>query len=104
MSFIRFGKKIENRQFDYIPRFYDPDKEELEQRLKRYNASPGDTDLAKVRIKGGFRRAYRTDNSYTSNSQKRSNRILMVTLIGLVALSYVFIMNYLPRIIVTLGL
>ncbi len=101
MSFLRFGKKIKNRTFDYIPKYYDQDKEELEKRLKRYKPQPGDTELTKQRIRGGFRRKYNTKDEYVSRSQKRSNLILVATLIILIILTYVFLSEYLPRIVAT---
>jgi ATP/ADP translocase len=30
-----FFKKIKNRQFDHVPRFYDPSKDETEKRKKK---------------------------------------------------------------------
>ena len=101
MGFLNFGKRIKNRKFEYIPRHYDQEKEELEERLKRYKPSAGDPELTKERIRGGFRRKYRTKDEYTSKSQKRSNRILFATLVVLLFLTYIFLTEYLPRIIAT---
>ena len=99
MSFIRFGKRIKNRSFDYVPRYYDQEKEELEKRMKRYRSKPGDTELSKERIRGGFRKTYRVKDDYTSRTKKRSNLILLATLIILIFLTYIFLMDYLPKII-----
>lgn len=101
MGFLNFGKRIKNRSFDYVPRFYDQDKEELEKRLKRYKPQEGDMELTKERIRGGFRRKYQVKDDYTSKSQRRSNRILMITLVVLILITYVFLTEYLPRIIAT---
>ena len=99
MGFINFGKRIKNRQFDYNPRFYDPDKEALESRLKMYKAEAESSELAKERIRGGFRRKYGTKNDYTRAANKRSNMILLATLVSLILITIFFIMEYLPRII-----
>ena len=102
MGFIQFGKRIKHRSFDFIPRYYDQEKEELEQRLKRYRAEPSDTEMSKERIKGGFRKKYRTKDEYTSKSQKRSNTILLTVLATLVFISYLFLTRYLPKIVAML--
>lgn len=99
MGFINFGKRIKNRQFDYNPRYYDPDKEALESRMRAYKAEADSSDLAKERIRGGFRRKYGGKNEYTRAANRRSNRILFFTLIALVLLTLFFISEYLPRII-----
>ena len=101
MAFLNFGKRFKNRSFEFIPRYYDQEKQELEKRLRRYKSSDGDTELAKERIKGGFRKKYRVKDDYTSASQKRSNRILFATLIVLVIITYIFLTEYLPKIIAT---
>lgn len=99
MALFQFGKKIKHRKFDYIPRFYDPVKEEMDGRLKMYSAEAGDTNLMKARIKGGFKRKYRSDNDYIQNSRKRSNRILIVTIVLLLVITFIFISEYLPKLI-----
>jgi len=99
MGFLSFGKKIKNRRFDYIPRYYDPDKEEFEQRMKLYKRQGSDTELAKQKIKGGFRRSYRVGNDYSQEASKRSNRILLMTIAFLLLITFYFISEYLPRII-----
>ncbi len=99
MGLFQFGKRIKNRQFDYIPRFYDPDKEELESRLGRYNQNSTNVDLTKVRIKGGLRRKYRVSNEYSQSIRNRSNKILLFTIVILLLITFYFISEYLPRII-----
>lgn len=99
MSFFRFGKKIKHRQFDYIPRYYDPDKEELEARINSYRSENENAEVMKARIKGGFRRKYRSENDYIRNSRQRSNRILIITLVALLLLTALFISEYLPKIV-----
>jgi hypothetical protein len=99
MGFLSFGKKIKNRRFDYIPRYYDADKEEFEHRMKMYKREGSDTELAKEKIKGGFRRSYRVGNSYSQEASKRSNRILLLTIVFLLLMAFYFISEYLPRIV-----
>lgn len=99
MSFFQFGKKIQHRSFDYIPRFYDPDKEELENRVNRYNRSATNTEISKERIRGGLRRKYRVSNEYSQAVRNRSNKILLFTIVILLLITFFFISEYLPRII-----
>ncbi len=101
MGFINFGKRIKNRQFEYNPRYYDPDKEALEGRLKMYKAESSSSELAKERIRGGFRRKYGVKNDYTRAANRRSNRILLITLAALIIITIFFLTEYLPRIIAT---
>ena len=99
MGLFQFGKKIKHRQFDYMPRYYDPDKEELQRRLSRYNQNATDVDLSKERIRGGLRRKYRVSNDYSKNIRNRSNKILLFTIATLLLVTFYFINEYLPLII-----
>ena len=96
-----FGKKPKHRSFDYIPRYYDPDKEKLRARLKKYDEEEkGDPEFMKQRIKSGFRaRGIIVDSEYRSKRVKKSNLILLTILIVLICLSYIFLTKYLPQII-----
>ncbi len=102
MGFISFGSKIKNRRFDYVPRYYDPEKEEREARIKQYTKeySESDTELAQSRIRASFRKKYRVkEDAYMSKSKKRSNRILMMVLVLLLIVCYIFLTEHLPRIV-----
>lgn len=99
MSFFSFRKKIEHRRFDYQPRFYDPDREEFEQRMKLYKREGNEVDLTKQRIRGGFSRNYRSNSHITGAARRKSNRILLMTLAVLLLLAFIFINRYLPQII-----
>jgi len=87
MGLPSFGKRVKNQKFNYIPRHYDPAKEDLEERLRM--ASPEDSsDLAKMRIKSGFKRKAR-GNKDLEKSLKRSANIRLVVIIGiLIAITY----------------
>ncbi|CAG0907556.1 unnamed protein product, partial [Cyprideis torosa] len=83
MSIGRFFKVPRHRQFDYKPRFYDPDKEELEARLRR--AKPlddSDPEAVKARISGSFRRGgiYGNDKYRSAASQQKKNEFLRIAL------------------------
>ncbi len=99
MGFFQFGKRIKHRQFDYHPRFYDPDKEELENRVKKYDRSATEFEISKERIRGGLRRKYRVNNEYSKSIRNKSNKILLFTIAILLLITFFFISEYLPRII-----
>lgn len=102
MGFINFGNRIKHRKFEYVPRYYDQEKEERDARIRQYTSgnSDSDTELAKSRIKAGFRQKYRAEeDAYSSRSKKKSNRILMMVMVLLLVVCYIFLTEHLPRIV-----
>lgn len=103
MGFLSFGKRPKHRKFDYIPRYYDPDKEELQERLRQYKTNTAvnsdDTELAKQRIRGGFRRNSRTNTEAMRIANRKSNMRLLLVLATLLLMSIYFINRYLPKIV-----
>lgn len=104
MGFLGFGKRTKHRSFDYIPRYYDPEKEELEARLKQYKKTDtpsegNDTELAKQRIRGSFKRNSRASSEATKIANRKSNMRLLMIIATLLLITYYFINNYLPKIV-----
>ncbi len=97
MGFLNFGSRIKHRKFDYIPRYYDPAKEELEQRLKRYKREGDEKELLKERIRGGFKRKYSTSSTTGAGAQR--NKILLLIIVILCALTYILLTKHLPLLI-----
>lgn len=94
MSFFGFNKRAKHRRFDFIPRFYDPVKEELESRLETYKDQEIDAaELAKKRIQSGLRTKYRVDQNYQSSQRSKSNRTLLYTIIVLSFLTYLLMQS-----------
>ena len=89
--------KRTNKRFDYKPRFYDSEKEGLEERLKKYesmgNPDPDNLEDAKTRIQSGLRskQAYGADQSYRRQAVVRSNLILVCIICMLAFFSFVFL-------------
>ena len=101
MSLFGFGKRPRHRNFDYTPRYYDPDKEDLERRMAPYQKDSNyktDPEAIKTRIRGSFKKPI--GKSYESDmykrSLRRSNRIVMVVTMALVLLTLYFSLEYLP--------
>lgn len=100
MALLRFFNLPKHQQYDYKPRFWDPKKEELEERLNRLNKiQEGGAAGARARISGGFRRGYSLDSKVRSRQVRRSNLILIGIVVALVVLSYLMLSVYLPQIV-----
>jgi len=80
---IGFGSKIKPREFGFKPRFYDPVKEELEQRLSPYKEDKKEEDIntIKDRIRRGFKAKSRIDSSELRSQQNRRSNIRLVMII-----------------------
>lgn len=101
MAFIKFTRVPRHKQFEYKPRFWNPEKEELEARLKRNDdVKDNDPDAIKARISSGFRnKGYgynEREASFRQRETKRSNFTLLAIIAGLIILFWVFITKYLP--------
>ena len=104
MALLRFFKLPRHQQYQYKPRFWDPKKEEREERLKQIEAvKEGDAEALKARLSANFRKGYTKDTSFRKKQVMRSNLILLGILVLLVVLSYLFIAVYLPKIAESVG-
>ncbi|MEO0732060.1 MAG: hypothetical protein AAFZ52_04455 [Bacteroidota bacterium] len=99
MGFLRLFKPPRHQQFSYKPRYWDPKKEEAEERRKRVEQlQEGGVDAMKTRISGGFRRGQggKAAGAYRSARVKRSNSTLLIVLICLFVLAYLALQMYIP--------
>lgn len=81
-----FGSRVKPRKFDYLPRFYDEQKEELENRLKKFEGN--ESDQVKDRIRSGLRQRYLNDPEYRSKTVKKSNFRLIYVILILILITY----------------
>ncbi len=88
-----FRKRVKNKQFDFIPKYYDPAKEDLEARLSVHSEEKQGVDHLKHNIRSGFQRKARGNTSMSTSVRKQSNiRLLMI--IGILAmLSYLLLQS-----------
>lgn len=93
---LNFFRTPKHQRYLYIPRFYDPEKEELQQKLKRDNFADDTPEAMKARISAGLRRKQTSDPEIRKEQARRSNRILFMTIIALIILSFILIDRYLP--------
>jgi Flp pilus assembly protein TadB len=92
-------KKHENRGFNYQPRFYNKDKEEINTRIKaaearRENAQDG--EAAKLRIRDELRRARTLSRRQHKGLWNGSSVRMLVILIILMGAVYVALNQWLP--------
>ena len=104
MALMKFFKTPKNQKFDYKPRYWDPKKEELRERLSKYREeTKGDTKAVKSRIANGFKRrgglGYKETREIRTKELRRSNRVLLITVIVLALLAYVLFEVYLTEIV-----
>lgn len=93
MAFFKFNSRVKNQKFKYIPRFYDPEKEALQERLEAYNDS-GEIDkanLAKSRIRAGLRSKSGYSGQYRGELVKKSNLRLVMIILVLCMLTYLLL-------------
>lgn len=77
---------------------YDPQKEELQERLKALKElQRDDVDGAKARISSGIRGRYGVDQAYRKQQVLRSNLILVGVVVMLIVLGYLLLNVYLPE-------
>ena len=102
MALMGFGKRPKHRSFDYTPRYYDPDKEDLKRRMAPYlndkEKSIHDPDAIKSRLRGSFKRSIGTkyESDLYKKSLRRSNRIVMIVAMVLILITLYFLLEYLP--------
>ena len=89
MGFLS-GNRRKPKPFGFIPRYYDEQKEERENRLKALE-NPDDVDAAKDRIKYGLRATYRGDTGYKKSQTKKANMRLLYIILALAMVSYAFL-------------
>lgn len=96
MRFLGLGKRVQPKEFLYIPQFYDEKKERLENMLSEVDPNDeGGADAAKARIKHSlsYRPFYYDKNRTASQMRKKANiRTLIIAIILMVAI--LFILNY----------
>lgn len=91
MGFIGGMFKVpKHRKFDYIPQHYDPQKEELEERLAPYKEGGKSADMAKAGIKTGFKRRVNKNPSYNISSKSSTIRLVAIICV-LIVLTVLFL-------------
>lgn len=102
---FRMSRLPKHKQYNYIPRYWDEAKEDLEMRLKRVDERKnGDPEALKAGISGGLRRrGFVKDTSFRRKQVANSNIRLVAILIMLGGAAYYILTVYLPRILALVG-
>ncbi len=92
-----FKFKPKHKAFEYKPRFYDQQKEELMDRIARYNkeGKQEDVEVTKDNIRASFRSGASTqaDQGYRSSMVNKSNKRLFVIIVILCVVIYMMMQS-----------
>lgn len=89
---LGFGGKVKPKIFDFKPRYYDPVKEELEERIKKYQDTEdgaSNVENLKSRIKTGLRMKSYGDPNTRASAIRQSNMRLLYIIAVLVIAGYI---------------
>lgn len=92
MGFFSYGKRVKNQRFEYVPRFYDPEKEKLQERLDM-NTDASSPELSKLRIQDGFRRRSRGSKELKQKMTLQANIRLFLVIFALCAIVYLILQS-----------
>ena len=97
MALFSFFKTPRHQKFEYKPRYWNPEKEDLEKRIGLAKRENNDPNAMKSRISHGLRRGYNYSSRNNSNASKKSTLRLWIIIGILLLFSYYFLVVYLPR-------
>jgi hypothetical protein len=99
MALLRFFNVPKHQRFTYKPRYWDPDQEQLDERMKRIkDIQEKGVEASKARISGGFRQGFKGNQQYRRSQVRRSNMILFFIIAILIFLTYLFLKDLGPEI------
>lgn len=99
MALLKFFKVPKHQRFTYKPRYWDPKKEELDERLQRIkDIQDKGIEASKARISGGFRQSFKGNHQYRRSQVRRSNMVLFFIIAVLIFLTYLFLKDLGPEI------
>jgi hypothetical protein len=99
MAIFNMFHRPKPKKFGFIPRHYDPEKEARDARLAQYKSGDNDIGSMKTRISSGLRSRRDIDSLEIRKRARRSNWILIASLLGLLLLLYIAINQYLPNLV-----
>ncbi|MBR4441617.1 MAG: hypothetical protein IKS00_08725 [Bacteroidales bacterium] len=84
MGLPRFFPEMKIHEFEYIPRYYDPRKEDLKIRRAQIRKELGKEDEEDTRIlqRGTFRRMYERRKSDLKQANRRRTILFLIMLVG----------------------
>ena len=104
MRLLRIFRTPKHQRFEYKPRHWNPQKEELHKRLEQIEQmKQNDPEALKARIAQNFRRGSAGNSKARQQAVLRSNLLLVGIIAALAFLTYLFLIVYLPDIANALG-
>jgi predicted AAA+ superfamily ATPase len=97
MGFASFFNKPEHKKFNIQPRYWDPAKEEREERERRIKGELGikdDNDQFIPNIKGRMKSELRHGHSGSSNERNKSNIRMLVIFVVLCFAAYIYLYGW----------
>lgn len=98
--FLKFLKLPKYQRYEYKPRYWDPQKEEMEKRVQhikdRQNGVTADSVRSRI-ASGGIRRGFEATGARRKQQAMRSNFILIGVILALLFLAYMLLNVYLPE-------
>lgn len=97
MALPGFFKKPEHKRFNIEPRYWDPAKEERDERENRIKAELGMTDNNDQyipNVKGQIKRSLLHKNADMRESNKKSNIRLFIILFLLLLIAYAYVFGF----------
>jgi len=97
MGFTSFFKKPEHKRFNLQPRYWDPAKEERNERERRIKSELGMTDgngQYIPNIKGKMKNELRHKHSDARGSRQKSNIRLIIILMILLFAAYIYLYGW----------
>jgi hypothetical protein len=93
-------KKNESRGFNYKPRYFDAEKEELKQKInaseKKDEAVNEDAEAVKLRIREGIRHAKTVNRRDLKGLWRGGNVRIITILVALILFFYIVMNKFLP--------
>lgn len=91
---LKFTKLPKHKAFDYKPRYYNEQKERLEERKRKFETMEAEGKTrTRDDIEINFRRNSGTDNKFRSKQLMASNLRLIIILMALVGICYYFFIH-----------
>lgn len=96
MRFFNIFKRTQHKKFKYYPRYYDEEREELLERVRKAQGTRGDEiDNVKARISKGLREGGKSQSApiieFRRKQVRKSNRMVVYVFLVLVLLTLVLL-------------
>ena len=97
MGFTSFFKRPQHKRFNLQPRYWDPAKEEREDREKRIKSELGIKDKNvpyTPNIKGQMRKEFRHKYSDVNGTRQKSNFRLLIIFVIIASAAYIYVFGW----------